>query len=77
MIRFYQEVVSSSTPKLSSGLSIAQQWLQNLTVAEAEALLMSTGIDVPQDELFALLPKDGRPFEHPRFWAAFKLVVGS
>ena len=79
MMRFYQELASSSTPNLSRGLMLAQQWLARLTVGEAETFLMRNGIEQgsPPDERFAHLPKGDRPFAHPRFWAAFKLVAGS
>jgi len=77
MIRFYQEVASSPTPDLSRGLSLAQQWLRHLTGAEVEAFLLRSGIDLPLDELSTLFVNDLHPFEAPRFWAAFKFVIGS
>jgi tetratricopeptide (TPR) repeat protein len=77
MIRFYQEVTSSPAPDLSRGVLAAQQWLRDLTVNEAQAILARFDIDLPADEALLKLPLDARPFTSPRFWAAFKLVVGS
>ena len=77
MIRFYQAVISTARPDLSRGLLTAQRWLSALTAAEAQEFMVHYGIPLAEDEGLLKLPHSQRPFQHPRFWAAFKLVVGS
>jgi CHAT domain-containing protein len=77
MVRFYQEVTTTARPDLSRGLLTAQRWLGTVTVAEAQDFAVRLGIKFPEDEILPTLPHHIQPFQHPRFWAAFKLVVGS
>jgi CHAT domain-containing protein len=76
MLRFYQEVTTATTD-LSRALLTAQRWLCTLTIAEAQEFAATFGINLTGDDLLAALARQLRPFEHPRFWAAFKLVMGS
>lgn len=77
MIRFYQKVTAAARADLSYGLLTAQRWLCTLTAAEARDFAVRFGIKLTEDEVLLTLPHHIQPFQHPRFWAAFKLVVGS
>src|SRR5262249_33137041 len=76
-----QEGGGKALPK-AEALREAKQWLRNLTTAEALDRLgtITNGVvrsERPQrlirDEMKAV-PKEGKPYAHPRYWAAFILI---
>ena len=83
MIRFYENVLGTreglETPLgKAEALREAQQWLRGLSRDQATGAIrlrgleeLSRGLDPidSEDDL-----RDGKPFSHPRFWAAFMLV---
>jgi CHAT domain-containing protein len=79
MYRFYSELQKEPDLVLSAALHLAQHWLSQVTVAQAQELLArlpAEGEAANTLELSAELPADARPFAHPRHWAAFTLVGG-
>ncbi|MBG1262431.1 CHAT domain-containing protein, partial [Nostoc commune] len=83
MIKFYENLQTINSVSLA--LNQAQQWLQNLTTEEFEALLVK--YDPQIEEIFAQLPEEKRPvarailkrtckrkpypFAAPFYWAGF------
>jgi CHAT domain-containing protein len=90
MDRFYSNLLSKregldNPMGKAAALDEAKKWLRNLTVDEAARRLGTITQRVPRGKnepaLKVLpLPVDGgrsreaKPFEHPRYWAAFILI---
>jgi tetratricopeptide (TPR) repeat protein len=89
MDRFYQNLLGKrdvlrAPMSKAAALDEAKRWLRNLAGAEASALAATMtkgvargnrGTDAiinPVD--LRIITKDGKPFAHPRYWAAFVLV---
>ena len=79
MVRFYQNLLgkrpglSGPMPK-AEALDEAKRWLRNLSAGEAAAELNRLGESTPIPTPTSPAPAGARPFDHPRFWAAFILV---
>ncbi len=75
MVRFYQDLLgkrpglSGPMPK-AEALDEAKRWLRGLSMDDAAAELKRLGESTPLPPS----PAGARPFDHPRFWAAFILV---
>src|SRR4029079_15338365 len=79
MVRFYQNLLGKR-PELSGpmprdeALDEAKRWLRNLSPGEAAAELNRLGDSTAIPTPTSPVPAGARPFDHPRFWAAFILV---
>ncbi|CAG0926990.1 hypothetical protein TFLX_00293 [Thermoflexales bacterium] len=75
MQQFYRLLFERNTSDLARALIAAQHWLRHLTVAEVESQLIAlTPRDSSVAETALTLSLEARPFAHPRYWAAFKLI---
>jgi Flp pilus assembly protein TadD len=81
MDRFYRNLLEKKMTK-AEALHESKNWLKNLSVTEATDRLgvlaegVSRGGKTARDVVSAL-PKDTtKPFEHPKYWAAF-ILIGS
>ncbi len=77
MTRFYQNWLGKRAglkQPMSKALSLheAKQWLRGLSSEEAEAELEQITRGEPRAKVGQ--PAQGRPFEHPHFWAGFILM---
>ena len=79
MVRIYQDLLgkrpglSGPMPK-AEALDEAKRWLRNLSPGETAAELNRLGESTPIQNPTSPASADVRPFDHPRFWAAFILV---
>jgi tetratricopeptide (TPR) repeat protein len=79
MDRFYRNLLEKKMTK-STALHEAKNWLKNLSVTEATDRLGILAEGVSRGgrtarKTMAALPKDTtKPFEHPKYWAAFILI---
>jgi CHAT domain-containing protein len=84
MDRFYRNLLGKredgarALPK-AEALREAKEWLRNLTATEALDRLgaITKGVvrgQRPAREEMKAVPKDGKPYAHPRYWAAFILI---
>ncbi|MBE7557123.1 MAG: CHAT domain-containing protein [Anaerolineales bacterium] len=78
MSRFYQSLGDEASIDVSVMLHVAQRWLRGLTVARVRELQAMWSLDENRATRVDLnhLPADSRPFDHPKFWAAFMIVGG-
>ena len=88
MDRFYRNRLGTRENKAApmgkaAALSEAKNWLRNLTLEEAITSLgtLTQGVvrgEITGVKIFGENPKttvkDGKPFAHPRYWAAFILI---
>jgi CHAT domain-containing protein len=72
MRRFYQLVGGEELSDLSAALHQAQDWLRQLTVDEAQEILVKASAPIPPD--WSRLAVESMPFAAPEFWAGFILV---
>jgi CHAT domain-containing protein len=75
VVRVYQDLLGKR-PGLSGPMpkAEAKRWLRNLSSGEAAAELNRLGESPPIQNPTSPAPAGVRPFDHPRFWAAFILV---
>jgi CHAT domain-containing protein/tetratricopeptide (TPR) repeat protein len=77
MVRFYQNLLGKrdglkQPTSKADALNEAKRWLRSLSTEEADRALtkLSPKLKLKESER----PKNGRPFEHPFFWAAYILA---
>jgi CHAT domain-containing protein len=73
MQKFYQELDQFGGKPPAAALQAAQIWLRELSLSEAHKQMA----DLPADEAIVAQSNhlsETRPFAHPRYWAAFRLV---
>jgi CHAT domain-containing protein len=83
MERFYQNVLGKRAGlkgplKRAEALAEAQRWLRGLSAEEALRLLAKAEPGLVRGPVVSRvevpLRKEGRPFAHPYYWAAFVLI---
>jgi CHAT domain-containing protein len=78
MVRFYQNLLGTrkgTKPRSKAeALQEAKEWLRNLSAKEVKAEVGKLPPARGKAPGPARLRKEGRPFEHPYYWAAFVLL---